>query len=438
MRISPVDDASTESSSPHLVKHASRPPPLAAADLQLKTKPRRLRLLILLALGLVAAVAASILWSRRDSDPDRLFERARAEVASGQSERAAETVKRLASLRKPSPFDRLLRAQVAEARQRPEEALAELAFINDNHPLAPIARSLHGKIELKRARLRSAESAFLQAIALSPDSLGLRRDLVYIYNLQHRQIELDTLLHSLSERETLDFQYLLHWGKTRNVVWNPNRDCEALAKCVEADPDDRRSRLALAEGFRRLNRLDDAANTLAPLADSDPEARAQRVMLELERNDPDKAQQILQGADPEDPALAYVRGRVALARGDGPAAVRYFRSALKTAPNDRAVLFSLGAALKFNGDPAAAEPYLNAAQRHDAITPLITIASTAAGANDPTIPARLAAACEAAGRLYESRAWYKLAISRDPLDQKSQQGFFRLGQQIEKAADRPK
>ena len=48
------------------------------------------------------------------------------------------------------------------------------------------------------------------------------------------------------------------------------------------------------------------------------------------------------------------------------------------------------------------------------------------------MPARLGAACEAAGRLGEARAWYRLAIARDPLDEASQRALYRLGPRPDK------
>jgi predicted Zn-dependent protease len=389
------------------------------------------------ALGVISAAASLVVWVWLVSDPDRWFRRARADLLAGHPGRASAALERLERLRAPTPFDRLLRAEVDEALRRPDDALAELAAIGDAHPLAPVARLLSGQIEMKRGRLRPAEAAFLAAAALEPNSVKPHRELVYLYNLQHRQADLDAQLHALSELGTLEYGYLVHWTKTRNVVWNPARDCEDLARFLEADPGDRRSRLALAEGLRQMNRLDEAAGVLAPLPDSDSEARVLRAMLALDRGDLEALDRLLAASPDDDPNLARVRGQLALKRGDASAAVRYFRLAHAADPSDRVALFGLGSALARSADPAAAEPYLAAARRHDAVTPLITRASTDLGAKDPELPARLGAACEAAGRLYEARAWYKMAIARDPLDRGSQQAVFRLGREIaERAADR--
>jgi tetratricopeptide (TPR) repeat protein len=137
------------------------------------------------------------------------------------------------------------------------------------------------------------------------------------------------------------------------------------------------------------------------------------------------------------PALALIRGRLALHRGDARTAVRYLNIAYENDPTDGRVLHGLETALRMAGDPAGAAKFAEAARRHDALTPLITRASVDEGAKDPAMPARLGVACEAAGRLYEAQAWYQLAIVRDPLDRDSQQALFRTRKAIADRAARP-
>ena len=183
----------------------------------------------------------------------------------------------------PNSVERLLRAEVAHALDDDDRALDELAAIPDADAGAPLARHRAGQIEIARGRARPAEARFLDAIRLLPDGVKPRRELVYIYNIQRRQAELDATLGELLRRETLDFPYVLHWTKTRNTPWNPRGDLPSLERFVAADPGDRWSRLSLAEALRRLDRLDEARRVLAPLPDSDPDARAARVLLAMDR-----------------------------------------------------------------------------------------------------------------------------------------------------------
>jgi predicted Zn-dependent protease len=321
----------------------------------------------------------------------------------------------------------LLRAEVVVGLKRPaEDALAELAAIPDDHPLAPLARLRAGQIQIRRGLTRPAEAAFLASLRLFPRGVQPRKELVYIYNIQHRQAELDAMLGALQDLDALDFSYLLHWTKTRNTPWNPGGDLPALEQFVAADPEDRWSRLALAEALRRLDRLDDAERVLGSLPASDPEARAKRVVIAMGRGDFVAAESLLAEGPADHPALASLRGQLALRRHDGAAAVRHFRLALAADPLDHGALSGLGTALRSVGQPDAARPYLEAAQRHEQLWHLVARAATAEGERDPTLPHQLGMACAAVGRNQEARAWLKLAIQRDPLDAQGQQTLFEL------------
>jgi Flp pilus assembly protein TadD len=53
-------------------------------------------------------------------------------------------------------------------------------------------------------------------------------------------------------------------------------------------------------------------------------------------------------------------------------------------------------------------------------------AALAEARKDPKLLRALGAACGAVHRLPEARAWFKLAIALDPLDNEAQQALFRL------------
>jgi len=199
-----------------------------------------------------------------------------------------------------------------------------------------------------------------------------------------------------------------------------------LEKFVAADPQDRWSRLALVEALRRLNRLDEAERVLAVLSPAEPGVRTKRVLIAMDRGDFAAAESVLAEGRESDPLLAQLRGQLALRRRDGPAAVRYYRVALAADPIDRAALSGLGTALRLVGQADAAQPYLEAASRHDELWRLVARATTAEGERDPKLPHQLGMACAAAHRYQEARAWLMLAIERDPLDGESQRTLFEL------------
>ena len=226
--------------------------------------------------------------------------------------------------------------------------------------------------------------------------------------------------------DALDFHYILHWTKTRNTVWNPNGDLPALEKFVAADPDDRWSRLAMVEALLRLDRPGEAERALEPLPDSDPEARAARVHLAMDRGDLAGAEAMLAGGPGDHPGLARLRGQLALRRRDGAAAARQFRIAVAADPTDRLALHGLGTALSTIGRPDEARPYLEAARRHDRLWALVARAATDEGEQDPVMPRELGLACAAIGRNLEARAWLQLAVRRDGADDESRKALRQL------------
>ncbi len=384
---------------------------------------RRVGVLILA--GLVLVVVLAVRW-RLDADPNRAFLTADAAFKAGRHAEADAALNRLERLRRPTSVDRLLRAEVAQARKDEERALAELAAISDGDVVAPLARLRAGQLEIRRGRTRPAEAALRASLKLFPEGVQPRKELVYIYNVQHRQAELDAMLAELLDRNALDFAYVLHWTKTRNTVWNPNGDLPALEKFVAADPEDRWSRLALAEALRRLDRPDEADRVLAPLPASDPDARVERVLLAMGRGDFAASESLLADGPDDHPGLARLRGQLALHRRDGEAAVRQFRIAIAADPTDRLALQGLGTALGMLGRDADARSYLEAVRRHDALWALVARAATTEGENDPRLPHRLGMACAAIGRNLEARAWLKLAVRRDPGDSDGQRALFQL------------
>src|SRR5262249_7471654 len=155
---------------------------------------------------------------------------------------------------------------------------------------------------------------------------------------------------------------------------------------LAADPSDRRSRLALADELRKVNRTEEAQEAqqlLTALPADDPQARAVRANLALDRGDLTAARAILTEGPDGDPDLAPRRGRLALAGRDASAAVREFQVSLAARPGQRDILFGLGRALRMAGDDRAAEPFLKAAADVDAVQLLMKKLYSTAASSDP-------------------------------------------------------
>ena len=87
----------------------------------------------------------------------------------------------------------------------------------------------------------------------------------------------------------------------------------------------------------------------------------------------------------------------------------------------------LGDALVKSGKHVEGEIYLQAARDHQALYQLIDRASTEAGRQDLDLLKNLGAAYERVGLIPEAKAWYKLALVRDPADAGVQVALYHLG-----------
>jgi tetratricopeptide (TPR) repeat protein len=381
---------------------------------------RRVAAAVIVGLGALAAWGA---WTRRVADPARIRQGAEADLRAGRYEQAAAALATIGDL---TARDYLLKAQVAQGLGRPDQALAELARIPDDDPAAPGARLRAGEIELQRGRLRRAAMALRAALALDPTLVQAHRDLIFIDGILLRRRELNEHFQALARLAPMNFHEVFSWCLTRGTVWEPYERALGLRKVVAADPDDLGSRAALAETLRQLGRTDEATNLLAILPESDPDARAVRARIALDRGDDRAVEAILAGGPADDPELARLRGQFALAHRDGPAAVRHFRAAYGTLPDDRDTVVGLAAALALVGDHAAAAPFLRDSKAYDTLGALLTRAANPANRKDAALMRALGAACEAVHRLPEARAWYDLAVQTNPLDEEAQKALYRL------------
>jgi Flp pilus assembly protein TadD len=148
--------------------------------------------------------------------------------------------------------------------------------------------------------------------------------------------------------------------------------------------------------------------------------------LAIDQGDLATTDAILARGPADHPDLAVLRGQVALRRRDGPAAAACFRRAAAIRPDDRASSSGLAQALQLSGQAQAAEPLLATIRRHDVLINLVHRAAEMTSRDDPELLRGLGAACEELQFLPEARAWYDLALARDPLNSQVQRALHRL------------
>jgi tetratricopeptide (TPR) repeat protein len=376
----------------------------------------------------LAALGILALFGRNGfgSDPDSLSKEARADFEAHRLDAAEAASARLEKLRPPTPQDLMLRADIAFARGKIDVALTALRAIPDSDSSAALARQRAGDAEVRRHRVAKGEALLLEATRLDPSLVQAHRELIYIYGMQLRRPELNREFQALAKLTPLTFDNVWHWCLTRSLLWEPSELVRDLRAWVAADPDDLNSRIALADNARRIGAYAEAERALATLPASDPEARAVRARIALDRGDQEAADALLKEGPKDNPDLSRIRGKLALARRDATTAVRHFREAYAADPDDRDNVIGLAQALTLAGDSKAAEPLRKLSRDFEALGGLVSRVSSNEGRRDPALWRALGAACERVHRLPEARAWYALAIDADPFDEEAQKAIQRL------------
>ncbi|MGO9923397.1 MAG: tetratricopeptide repeat protein [Isosphaeraceae bacterium] len=388
----------------------------------------RWRLAALLGVVLLAAGAGVVRWRwprapRKDPMRLALLGSALNEFHAKHYDRATAILNRRAAEVAPTSLDWMLRARIAEALGLLAEAIDDLKHIPDSDAISSQAWLKAGQIEVARNRARAAEAAYRRALLLNPDQLQAYRELAYLFALERRKAECDAQFRALARRIRMGHIMAFAWCQNYCELWDPKEAIPILSRFIAEDPSDRVSRLALASCYETSNQLDRSAEVLSPLPDSDPDARALRIVLAMDRGEIELAQKLARDGPAEHLGLNVCRGKLAFA-SDASQAAAYYRSALREDPEDRDALQGLGFALRKLGDPKATE-YLDLAALHDKLRRTIQDSVTTIQ-TDLKLFAKLGRICESLNRLDEARIWYQLAIDRDPLDTQSQEALSRV------------
>ena len=205
-----------------------------------------------------------------------------------------------------------------------------------------------------------------------------------------------------------------------------------LEAFIQADPDDRYSRVSLATAYlNSMGMQGKVEETLEPLPHADPLATALRVESKLKQGRVDEAEELL-NASGDHPRLVRLRGRLASMRHDYQAAIRHYQAALTAEPYDRVSFTELGQMLSLAEDKSMADKYLNQAKHLNDLYNLFNGVRQADRENQPLDLAEFGKTCEAAGLIDEAAGWYQLAIRKEPLDIEAQQAMRRLRSLAEK------
>jgi Flp pilus assembly protein TadD len=140
----------------------------------------------------------------------------------------------------------------------------------------------------------------------------------------------------------------------------------------------------------------------------------------------DEARALVAQGPAEHVGLALIRGQLAVRSNEPAAAARQFRIALRLDPDDREALQGLSLVLKQVGELEEANRSQSRAEQWRHLTSLLQKSKTSGNREDKAVLTQLGEACEALGQNAEARAWYRLALARDPLDTALQKSLYRL------------
>ena len=140
----------------------------------------------------------------------------------------------------------MLEAQLATAEGHLANALAAIARIPDDHPIAAQAHLLAGRIERQRRCSEESRSRISTGARIKPGLIEAHKELIYILGIQSRRREVDAEFRELARLTPLTHHDLFTWALTHFTQWNPDI-VEDLDGFIKADPEDRYSRLAVVE-----------------------------------------------------------------------------------------------------------------------------------------------------------------------------------------------
>ena len=186
----------------------------------------------------------------------------------GEAERLTRTAARIAP---EHPQVAALEGTLALRGGDADRALAILSQAAERFPDEPTLRHALGFAYLAKGHLAFAEQAFRKLREGQPDSMPLRALIADLLRQQGRPADAADELSPLLDGPSATPALRRMLGEMELQAGRNERARDLLREALAAQPGDRRTVLALAEAWRRLNDADDARATLDPLLAEHPQ-----------------------------------------------------------------------------------------------------------------------------------------------------------------------
>lgn len=299
----------------------------------------------------------------------------RAALAAGDVTAAEGAISALA----PGARTNLLRARIAEARGRLDEARGLYALAAADRTLVVVARTAEGRLYLLGGRPNEAVVALTEALGADPSSpaavlLFARASLAADDIAAGERVVASAIAIDADDPEILAASALVARARGRF-----DQAYDALERALEARPTDAELMVEQGETAMLLSRLDDAArlfNAAAALRSAPPTVHVNLARLALERGQLDVASAALDratGAPELD--VSRMRARVLVARGAGRGGADELGRLRRGRGSDVVLSTAYAALLVQAEDDRAARGIISGALRRDGDDPEALIVS---------------------------------------------------------------
>lgn len=330
-------------------------------------------------------------------------------LQAGKADEAGKALEEMKKNASKNPLTTFVTAQYAYERKdykAARENIDQLLKITQDNAAA---LQLAGAIEFQLGSFTRAEDYFLKVRKVAPESLLAQRLLILTYMRSSQLAKAQAAVDQAMEKFGNDANMLALAGDVYMQNGNIAKAEEAFSKASRLDPQDAAKKTSLALAHMAGGNVESASAELEKIAAADTKgASADMALIAslLRRNEFDKALKALDVLDKKQPnnaAIANLRGRTLGAKRDNAGARAAFERALQLDPTYLPAATSLASMDLLDKNPAQAK------KRYDAVL-----------AADPKNAAAMLASAELSARTGgtpdEYVGWVNKAIAAKPTD----------------------
>ncbi len=337
-----------------------------------------------------------------------------------------------------------LQVQAAIGRGEPLAAAALLGRVPPSAPEAVEARLTQGRLLMDQYRPREAEAVFRDCLKIDPRADAARLALIAILAFQRRGLDYDNEAWTLYEKGAEPIKALRLLAQAAPTIppdtFTKTADMgDVLERCLETDPDDLHTRLALARFERGRGRIEIALKLLEPclaVSPPDPEARLEWAACLLDEGELDQVRSLFENPDASIRTHAsfwLLKSEWARRRGSDEQAIMSLSKAIRLNPRSTDANYRLGLAL--GGVGPEATRCLEVAQKARELKDFV--AQISDRSRDRVQLMQAGRLCRDLGRSREARAWFMLALRLDRHDAEARAAIAQLDSESTTKGDPP-